>query len=38
MDTEIDFETLKNKALEQSRSGKSLLGKDGTFVPLLRVP
>jgi hypothetical protein len=35
MNTEFDFETIKNKALEQSRSGRSLLSKDGAFAPLL---
>lgn len=29
------FEEIKNKALEQLKSGKSLLGKDGAFAPLL---
>jgi Transposase and inactivated derivatives len=32
---EINFEEIKNKALEQLKSGKSLLGKDGAFAPLL---
>lgn len=32
---EFDFESIKNKALEQLKSGKSLLGKDGAFAPLL---
>ena len=36
MSEEFDFESIKNKALEQLKSGKPLLGKD-TFAPLLRV-
>jgi len=32
---EFDFESIKDKALEQLKSGKSLLGKDGAFAPLL---
>lgn len=35
MVTEFNFESIKNKALEQLKSGKSLLGKDGAFPPLL---
>ena len=35
MKEEFDFESIKNKALEQLKSGKSLLGKDGAFAPLL---
>lgn len=35
MNEAFDFESIKNKALEQLKSGKSLLGKDGTFAPLL---
>lgn len=35
MNEEFDFESIKNKALEQLKSGKSLLGKDGAFAPLL---
>lgn len=31
----FNFEEIKNKALEQLKSGKSLLGKDGAFAPLL---
>ena len=31
---EFDFESIKNKALEQLKSGKPLLGKDA-FAPLL---
>ncbi|NDV80312.1 IS256 family transposase, partial [Dysgonomonas sp. 511] len=32
---EFKFEEIKNKALEQLKSGQSLLGKDGAFAPLL---
>lgn len=32
---EFNFEEIKDKALEQLKSGKSLLGKDGAFAPLL---
>lgn len=32
---EFNFEAIKNKALEHMKSGKSLLGKDGAFAPLL---
>lgn len=32
---EFDFESIKNKALEQLKSGKPLLGKGGAFAPLL---
>lgn len=35
MNKEFDFERIMNKALEQLKSGKSLLGKDGAFAPLL---
>lgn len=35
MKEEFNFEEIKNKALEQLKSGKSLLGKDGAFAPLL---
>ena len=31
----FDFESIKNKAIEQLRVGKPLLGKDGAFAPLL---
>ena len=34
MEQEFNFESIKNKALEQLKSGKSLLGKDGAFAPL----
>lgn len=33
---DFDFESMKDKALEQLRSGKSLYGKDGAFAPLLK--
>lgn len=37
MDTpEFDFEFIKQQALSQLRSGKSLYGKDGAFAPLLK--
>ena len=35
MSEEFDFESIKNKAIEQLKDGKSLLGKDGVFAPLL---
>lgn len=35
MNEDFNFESIKNKVLEQLKSGKSLLGKDGTFAPLL---
>lgn len=35
MEQEFNFAEIKNKALEQLKSGKSLLGKDGAFAPLL---
>jgi len=35
MKEEFDFESIKNKAIEQLKSGKTLLGKDGAFAPLL---
>lgn len=35
MKEEFNFDEIKTKALEQLRSGKSLLGKDGAFAPLL---
>lgn len=33
---DIDYESMQKKALEQFRSGKSLLGKDGAFAPLFK--
>lgn len=35
MSEEFDFERIKNKAIEQLKAGKPLLGKDGAFAPLL---
>ena len=35
MKEEFDFESIKNKAIEQLKAGKPLLGKDGVFAPLL---
>jgi putative transposase len=35
MKEEFNFEEIKEKTLEQLKSGKSLLGKDGAFAPLL---
>jgi len=35
MSEEFDFESIKSKAIEQLKSGKPLLGKDGAFAPLL---
>lgn len=35
MEQEFNFEEIKQKALEQLKSGKPLLGKDGAFAPLL---
>ena len=35
MKEEFDFESIKNKAIEQLKAGKLLLGKDGAFAPLL---
>ena len=32
---EFDFESIKNKAIEQLKAGKLLLGKNGAFAPLL---
>ncbi len=38
MKEEFDFfESIKNKAIEQLKAGKPLLGKDGAFAPLLKV-
>ena len=37
MKEEFDFESIKNKAIEQLKAGKPLLGKDGAFAPLLEV-
>ena len=35
MKEEFDFESIKNKAIEQLKAGKPLLGKDDAFAPLL---
>ena len=35
MEETFDFEKIKKKALEQLKTGKPLLGKDGAFAPLL---
>ena len=35
MKEEFDFESIKNKTIEQLKAGKPLLGKDGAFAPLL---
>lgn len=35
MKEEFDFESIKNKAIEQLKAGKPLLGKDGAFAPLI---
>ena len=35
MKEEFDFESIKNKAIEQLKAGKPLLGKDGALPPLL---
>lgn len=35
-DQKIDYESVKKKALEQLRSGKSLFGREGAFAPLLK--
>jgi hypothetical protein len=32
----IDYASIQQKALEQFRSGKSLLGKGGAFAPLFK--
>lgn len=35
-DEQLNYEQMKQKALEQLRSGKSLYGKDGAFAPYLK--
>ena len=35
MDT-IDFETFKNQAIADMKAGKSLIGKEGVFTPLMK--
>ena len=37
MKEEFDFESIKNKVIEQLKAGKPLLGKDGAFAPLLAI-
>lgn len=37
MKAEFDFESIKNKTIEQLKAGKPLLGKDGAFAPLLEI-
>lgn len=37
MKEEFDFESIKNKAIEQLKAGKPLLGNDGAFAPLLEI-
>lgn len=36
MENRIDYEALKNKALQQLKSGQPLTGKGGAFAPLLK--
>lgn len=36
MSTEFDYEKFKTEAIEQIKSGKSWMGKDGIFTPLLQ--
>src|SRR5690606_37610930 len=35
-ESDFDFESMKDKALEQLRSGESLYGKNGAFAPLMK--
>ena len=35
MNKNLISKSIKNKALEQLKSGKSLLGKDGAFAPVI---
>lgn len=35
MKEEFDFESIKNKAIEQLKAGKPLLGKNGAFAPFI---
>ena len=35
-ENDFDFESMKDKALEQLRSGESLYGKNGAFAPLMK--
>src|SRR5690606_5267136 len=34
--SDFDFESMKDQALEQLRSGESLYGKNGAFAPLMK--
>jgi putative transposase len=33
---EFDFEGFKNQAIADMKAGKSLIGKDGVFTPLMK--
>nr|WP_149914036.1 hypothetical protein [Sphingobacterium cavernae] len=35
-ESDFDFESMKDLALEQLRSGESLYGKNGAFAPLMK--
>jgi len=35
-ESDFDFESMKELALEQLRSGESLYGKNGAFAPLMK--
>ncbi len=35
-ESDFDFDSMKDKALEQLRSGESLYGKNGAFAPLMK--
>ena len=34
--TAFDFETFKNQAIADMKAGKSLIGKEGVFTPLMK--
>lgn len=34
--TTFDFETFKNQAIADMKAGKSLIGKEGVFTPLMK--
>lgn len=34
--TAFDFEAFKNQAIVDMKAGKSLIGKDGVFTPLMK--
>lgn len=36
MNEKIDYKALQQKALEQFKAGKSLVGKNGAFAPLIK--